>query len=217
MAGGDTVRRIQREPVHHDELAAFSEPGWRPVRGDAHIPGAVEARRVGDVLVRRLAAAVDHHRAPRIRRPVHAPAVPADGGGRPYHDGVVPDRLRPRVRPEPRVGGDRVAVTVTATQGGSTGAGMILRVMVLTQAAAVQNGATSNTNFASPTTTHTQSITTTQTGSRVYGVIEWSVDSNGTAAANSTLIDNVADSGNQDQYVTFKATSTTGTPGATTL
>jgi WD40 repeat protein len=110
-----------------------------------------------------------------------------------------------------------MAFTVTATQGGSTGNGMILRVMVLTQAAATQNGATANTNFASLTNTHTLSITTTQTGSRVYGAIEWSSNSAATAAALTTLIDDVADATNQDEYVTFKATSLTGTPGATTL
>ncbi len=60
-----------------------------------------------------------------------------------------------------------MSFTVTATQGNGAN-GMALRVFVLTQAAAVQNGATSNTQFGA-TQTHTQSITTTQSGSRVYG------------------------------------------------
>src|SRR5258707_9488451 len=94
---------------------------------------------------------------------------------------------------------------------------MALKVFVLTQAAAVQNGTAANTNFSSATTTHTLSITTTQTGSRVYGAIEWSVNSAATAAALTTVVDDVADATNSDEYVTFKATSLTGTPGATTL
>src|SRR5258707_8774273 len=108
-----------------------------------------------------------------------------------------------------------MAITVTATQGGSTLKGMALRVFVLTQAAAVQNGATANAQI--PTSTaFTTSITTTQTGSRVYGA---GAHANVTdsAAALTTLVDDVADAVNSEQYFTFKATSLTGTPGATTL
>src|SRR5579864_1728600 len=109
-----------------------------------------------------------------------------------------------------------MAITVTATQGGSTAAGMALRVFVLTQAAATQNGATTNNLFLG-VTSFTQSITTTQTGSRVYGASAPTPSGTMTAAALTTLVDSVADSTNNEQYVTFKATSLTGTPGATTL
>src|SRR5258707_8641619 len=109
-----------------------------------------------------------------------------------------------------------MALTVTATQ--TNGAnGMALRIFVLTQAAAVQNGATSNTQFGA-TQTHTQSITTTQTGSRVYGAGSYFLSGAViSAAAATTVVDDVDDAVNTDTYVTFKATSLTGTPGATTL
>lgn len=116
-------------------------------------------------------------------------------------------------------GGGGTTLTVTATQGGTTANGMLLRVFVLTGAAAAasQTGATSAT-FKAVTTTFTNSITTTQAGSRVYGAAE--PQSNGlgaTAAAATTLVDNVDDNANADTYASFKATSLTGTPGATTL
>src|SRR5258708_26325093 len=106
-------------------------------------------------------------------------------------------------------------ITVTATQGGTTANGMALKVFVLTQAAAVQNGATANTNFSSATTTHTLSITTTQTGSRVYGAIEWSVNSAATAAALTTVVDDVTDPTNSAAHLTFNATPLTVAPAAT--
>jgi hypothetical protein len=109
-----------------------------------------------------------------------------------------------------------VAITVTATQGGSVANGMLLRVVVLTQAAVVQNGATANTQFTA-TATWTQSITTTQTGSRVYGAAEPGSSGPGITPSGTTIFDQVADSTHTVTYVTFKATSLTGTPGATTL
>src|SRR5258708_6935375 len=109
-----------------------------------------------------------------------------------------------------------MSITVTATQGGSTANGLALKVFVLTQAAAVQNGATSNTQFTA-VGTFTQSITTTQTGSRVYGASSHFPQAASTAAALTTVVDDVADAANNAQYTTFKATSLTGTPGATTL
>jgi hypothetical protein len=111
-----------------------------------------------------------------------------------------------------------VAITVTATQGGSTLKGMALRVFVLTQAAATQNGATVSHAFASATVTWTQAITTTQTGSRVYAAAAPGESAGTTtAAALTTVVDSIADATNGETYVTFKATSLTGTPGATTL
>src|SRR5579864_8048599 len=110
-----------------------------------------------------------------------------------------------------------MAITVTATQGGSTAAGMALRVFVLTQAAATQNGATANTLFVGATS-FTLSITTTRAGSRVYGASAHSgANDTATAAALTTVIDDISDGTNGERYVTFKATSLTGTPGATTL
>jgi len=108
------------------------------------------------------------------------------------------------------------ALTVTATQGGSTANGIALRVFVLTQAAAVQNGATSNNQFLNATS-WTQSVTTTQAGSRVYGAAAVFGNNSATAAALTTVVDNVPDTVQLGRYVTFKATSLTGTPGTTTL
>ncbi len=105
---------------------------------------------------------------------------------------------------------------ITATQGGSTAAGIALRIYVLTQAAATQNGGTSNNQFLNATS-FTQSVTTTQTGSRVYGASAVFGNNSATAAAATTVADNIADTVNNGRYVTFKATALTGTPGATTL
>jgi hypothetical protein len=110
-------------------------------------------------------------------------------------------------------------LTVTATQGGSTGPGTALRVYVLTQAAATQNGATAVHDYSPGTTsTMSQNITTTQTGSRVYGAAEHGPQANaGTAGGNTTLVDDVKDNTQNLRYVTFKATSLTGTPGSTPI
>jgi len=105
---------------------------------------------------------------------------------------------------------------ITATQGGSTAAGIALRIYVLIQAAATQNGGTSNNQFLNATS-FTQSVTTTQTGSRVYGASAVFGNNSATAAAATTVADNIADTVNNGRYVTFKATALTGTPGATTL
>src|SRR5260370_10101018 len=109
-----------------------------------------------------------------------------------------------------------MAITVTATQGaGSPANGLALRVFVLTQAAAVQNGATASAQ-PTGTTAFTTSITTTQAGSRVYGAGSHANVSDSAAAA-TTLVDDIADGVNGEQYFTFKASALTGTPGATTL
>lgn len=103
-------------------------------------------------------------------------------------------------------------VTITATQGGAGVAnGMALRVVVLTQAAATQNGAIGQANA-----TQQAAVTTTQTGSRVYGA---AIQSNvsGTPNGSTTQIDDIADATNNARYLTFKATSLTGTPGAATI
>jgi hypothetical protein len=112
-----------------------------------------------------------------------------------------------------------MSLKVTATAGGSTANGLLLRVFVLTGAAPAeaQKGATVSHQFPG-TGTWTQSITTTQSGSRVYGAAtpgEAGITVN--PAALTTVVDDVNDATNGETYVTFKATSLTGTPGATTL
>jgi hypothetical protein len=102
-------------------------------------------------------------------------------------------------------------LTVTATQGGGTFQGMLLRVKVLTGAAiaASQTGGTVVTS-----TTYGASLTTTVTGSVVYGAL--TAGSGGfTAEPLCTLIDNYNDGTNFEQYGSFRTTSATGTPGST--
>jgi hypothetical protein len=111
-------------------------------------------------------------------------------------------------------------LTVTAAQAGSPSNGMGLRVMVITGALAVasQTGGKTGTQTGSGGSNVTVSVTTTQTGSRVYGACSPFTGSvSSAAAANTTIIDNFLDATNTDNYVTFKGTSTTGTPGATTF
>ena len=106
-----------------------------------------------------------------------------------------------------------MAITVTATQGGSTGASLLLRVFVLTGAKAVasQAGASTNNQF-SATTTWTQSITTTA-GSNVYGAGAHGTPGSTDTGSNTTIVDDVSDATNSWQYVTFKALNVTS--GAT--
>ena len=102
-------------------------------------------------------------------------------------------------------------LTVTATQTAETFQGMLLRVIVLTGAvtAASQPGGTVVTSTA-----YNASITTTVTGSIVYGAYTSGHD---TAVAEPlcTLIDNFDDATNFEFYGSFRTTSATGTPGAT--
>jgi hypothetical protein len=62
-----------------------------------------------------------------------------------------------------------VSLAVTATQGGGTAPGMLLRVKVLTgtATASAQTGATLTATFA-----NSGNITTTKAGSVVYGAIQ---------------------------------------------
>jgi hypothetical protein len=102
-------------------------------------------------------------------------------------------------------------LTVTATQGGGTSKGMLLRVKVLTGAALAASQAGAHIAVAAA---NSGSIITTVTGSVVYGAL-----TNGgtsyTAEPLCTLIDNFADTVNTEQYGTFRTTSATGTPGST--
>jgi hypothetical protein len=105
-------------------------------------------------------------------------------------------------------------MTVTATQGGNTANGMVLRVLVLTGAAdaIAQTGATAvadNKQFAS--------IVTTVTGSRVYGSAVKGPNNAQTPVAGTTVIDEIPDATNGERYYTFKTSAATGTPGSTSV
>lgn len=104
---------------------------------------------------------------------------------------------------------------ITATQQTSTSPGILLRLMIIQGAkpSAQQVGATA-TKSAS-TGANQASITTTQTGSRVYGAITGNLAP--TAAGTTTFIDNFNDTTHTLWYTSIKATSATGTPGATTI
>jgi hypothetical protein len=101
-----------------------------------------------------------------------------------------------------------MAITVTATQGGATGNGMLLRVIVWTGAAATQNGVTVSAN-----TTQQSAITPGQTGSVVVCAAD-GPNGSYTVDAAATQLDNVTDATNGSQYLTCyaTATSTSGTP-----
>jgi hypothetical protein len=105
---------------------------------------------------------------------------------------------------------------ITITETGSTSQGITARIKVLTGAApsALQTGAraTQSANAA-----HQASITTTQAGSIVYGAVIDGTNTSLTAAASTTLFDNIADTTNTIRYGTCRTTAVTGTPGAVTV
>jgi hypothetical protein len=96
-------------------------------------------------------------------------------------------------------------VTATTTQGGTPNPGMALRVMVLTGASAVQNGATA----ASTVAAQQLSITPNATGSRVYGAGTFGSTSAFTPNASTTVLSDFSDSTNNGDYTSFKSTATT--------
>src|SRR5215468_6397656 len=108
-----------------------------------------------------------------------------------------------------------MAITVTATQGGTTGNGLILRVYVITGAAAAasQTGGSLQVGFASNTNAWTGSITTSS-GSNVYGGASMSGSGNSPTGTSVTIVDTISDATNGETYVTFKALNVTS--GATT-
>src|SRR5215831_3673490 len=81
--------------------------------------------------------------------------------------------------------------------------------MVLTQAAATQNGATLTGAAGGG------NIVTTQTGSRVYGATLRAAATANTADSGCTLLDDVQDATHVADYSTWKTTALTGTPGST--
>lgn len=104
------------------------------------------------------------------------------------------------------------AITVTATSQVTNQKDLGLQVISYLGAAnvAAQNGATAIA------TASTVSITTTQTGSQVVGAFGYFTSVTLTANANSTILGKFNGTAG-DTAAAFKATSLTGTPGATTV
>jgi hypothetical protein len=112
------------------------------------------------------------------------------------------------------------SITVTATFTRLSG-GSQVAVKVLNGCNPSQSGAgTGTAEQVTNSTTGTVSITTTQTGSQVYGMndVRNSATVNFTANGATTIISNFVDTGTDSiELCSWKATSLTGTPGATTL
>ena len=106
-----------------------------------------------------------------------------------------------------------MAITVTASSSTSF-TGILCRVRVLTGATLATSPATAT--FGG-TGAQEASITTTQTGSMVYGALKTSSTTTLTAASGTTLLDNIVDSPNGEILGSCETTSVTGTPGATTV
>lgn len=108
-----------------------------------------------------------------------------------------------------------MSFTVTARQTGVTAAGTSIRLIVLTGAAASasQTGAIAGQHA---TAAQQVSITTTVTGSQVYGAMWTATTGTFTANGNTTMIDNVHEA---DGLIhgTCRTTTATGTPGAITI
>lgn len=105
-----------------------------------------------------------------------------------------------------------MAITVTATEGGATGAGTYIRVKNLGNAVLAGTPATGNSGTAPQA-----AITTTVTGSVVYAAILGGTNTSLTAApGTATLYDNIADAVNNWRYGSSH-TAVTGTPGAVTV
>ena len=97
-----------------------------------------------------------------------------------------------------------MSITVTATQGGSTSNGLLLRIFVLTgaKAANLQSGATAAANITS-STAFTVAGTIQQASSHVYGAAVNGSNSS-FSGSGTTVVDNVADGTNGERYGTFK-------------
>lgn len=108
-----------------------------------------------------------------------------------------------------------VSVAYTGLVAGS--GGRMLRVVVLDGAASSQAGAGTASNSYNATT-GTVSVTTTTTGSLVWGVSDDTTSNHSwTPNAATTTDSTYNDSTDVVSLVSWKATSATGTPGATTL
>lgn len=112
------------------------------------------------------------------------------------------------------------AMTVTATVTNMCG-GRQLAVRVLNGAASNQTGAGTGTSvFTTATTSGTVSVTTTVTGSVVYGVNDNCGNASAFTASGTTSVlasGDFNDTADTVRLVSWKATSATGTPGATTF
>jgi hypothetical protein len=92
---------------------------------------------------------------------------------------------------------------------------MRVDVKVLTGASSSQTGATAVTGG---TVSPAASITTTVTGSRVYGaIVDWQTNATLVANTNTTIIGQTLDGGAPATYANLKAVSATGTPGAISI
>lgn len=107
-----------------------------------------------------------------------------------------------------------MAFTVTATQGGTTHNGIALDVLVLTGAAATQNGVTNSALISAAV--FALAITPGTTGSRVYGS---AVHGTATATANgsTTIIGNTNDATNAARYLQWEASATSTANVAETI
>lgn len=101
-----------------------------------------------------------------------------------------------------------MARTVTATQTAGTRNGILLRVFVLTGAAAVagQNG---DKKTQSGAAAHQVTLTPGATGSRIYGAITDGTNATVPANSGTTMVDNSVDNTNTYCYATCKSTSLT--------
>ena len=105
------------------------------------------------------------------------------------------------------------AYTVTGTTTNNTFGGGLLQVQVLDNAALAGTPAT-----ATSATAYNCSITTTVTGSMVFGsVSNLSANATFTAESGTTILTDFADTTHTAEYGSFRTTSTTGTPGPTTV
>ena len=105
-----------------------------------------------------------------------------------------------------------LTLSITATQGAASHKGMLMRIRVLTgaAAAAAQTGGSASAGNVS---TSSATITTTVAGSLVYGGLGNS-SSVATGEPGTTIVDAFNDTINGQWYGTFRTTSVTGTPGA---
>jgi len=106
---------------------------------------------------------------------------------------------------------------VTATSGGSDLIGIRVAVKVLTGAADLQNGATASQSCDfTASAAHQATLTTTVTGSLVYGAIESQGSTSLTAHAGTTLTQYL-DATVNERFADCVTTSATGTPGSVTV
>lgn len=109
-----------------------------------------------------------------------------------------------------------VGLKVTATVAGATAPGANLTVKVLVGAKPTQPGASAGAGSTSRPAS--LAITTTTTGSRVYGaIINYASSTAYTLNGSTSNVDVFPDTTNGDWYAAFKANAATGTPGAITL